>query len=248
MIVRYATTQDGIDNECVNVCCASEEIIQKMKDNYYKNYKRWIIERDFLNPQGKVIEKNFYNKECNFEAPKVSCIEFESKEEGENFLKKHLDKGLFIQIKDIKDEEGKFKGFDIKYRVVPFTMFQLPHIGSYSCEHCPYCYGRSKQMSGFELVGWNNRIPELEYISDDWDFEKEEEDKFKNREKNLIMREAHYIKCSAVFIQDKMGIKIKIQRWLYQLWVNKLEQPLINFAKKCHIKPLYNKLNYGWWF
>ena len=62
------------------------------------------------------------------------------------------------------------------------------------------------------------------------------------------MREAHYIKCSAVFVQDKMDIKIKIQRWLYQIWVNKLEQPLIKFSKKYHIKPLYNKLNYGWWF
>lgn len=248
MIVRYATTQDGIDNECVNVCCASKEIIQKMKDNYYKDYKRWIIEQDLVNPKGKIIRKNFYNKEYNFKASKAECFEFESKEEGEIFLKKHLDKELFVQIKDIKDEEGKFKGFDIKYKVVPLIIFQLPYIGTYSCEHCPYCYGRSKKIAGFELVGWDNRTPELEYIPDDWDFEKEEEDKLKNKNKNLIMREAHYIKCSALFAQDEMSMKIKIQRWLYQIWVNKLEQPLINFSKKYHIKPLYNKLNYGWWF
>lgn len=243
MIVRYATTQDGIDDECINVCCASEEIIQKMKDNYYKDCKRWIIERDVLNPKGKIIKKFFYNKKCNFRISKAGCIEFESKEEGEKFLKEHLDEDLFFQAKDIEDKEGKFKGFDIKYRVVPFMTFQLPHIGSYSCEHCPYCYGRNKKKAGFELVGWNNRISK-----DDWDFEEEEEDKFENIKKNLIMREAYYIKCSAIFIQDKMSMKIKIQRWLYQIWVNKLEQFLINFSEKYHIKPLYNKLNYGWWF
>lgn len=33
MIVRYATTQDEIDNECINICCASKEIIQKSNYN-----------------------------------------------------------------------------------------------------------------------------------------------------------------------------------------------------------------------
>ena len=168
MIVRYAT--DGID-KCINICCASEEIIQKMKDNYYKNCKIWVIERDFLNSQGKIIKKTFYNKKCKFETEKIGCVEFKSKEKGEKFLKEHLDKGLFVQIKDIKNRE-EIKGLDIKYRIVPFLIFQLPYIGSYSCEHCPYCYGRSKQAD-FEVIGLNNRSLELEHIlEDDWDLEK----------------------------------------------------------------------------
>lgn len=249
MIVRYATTQDGIDNECVNVCCASEEIIQKEKEKYYKNYKHWIIERDLVN-KGRIFKKEFYAKELKFSPSKINLLDFESQEIANNYLQNSLkDKNLgFIQTEDIEDKEGKFEGFEIKYRVVPYSVFSLPHIGSYACEHCPYCYGRSKRISGFELIGWNDRVPELDYIDDNWDFEKEEEQKMKNRYKNLKMREAHYIKCSAIYIQNKINWKIKVKRYLYQLWVNKWEQPLIAFCKKYHIKPLYNKLNYGWWF
>ena len=78
-------------------------------------------------------------------------------------------------------------------------------------------------MAEFEMVGWNTG----------------------NGSGELKVREASYIKCSAVY--SKLNWKIKLKRWFYQLWVNKCEQPLIDFTRKYNIKPLYTRLVYGYW-
>lgn len=99
-----------------------------------------------------------------------------------------------------------------------FGKSPITKIGSWECIHCPFCYGRSSNLADWEMIGFGE---------------------------TLTVREVQWVRCSAI-VKD-LTFQIKIKRFFYQLWVNKLEQFLIKFAKKYNIKPLYNKLNYGWW-
>lgn len=104
-----------------------------------------------------------------------------------------------IKFKSKKEAEELLdkvsKGYKVK--VVPLYPFTLSRIGSSNCEHCPFCYGRSNPMAEFEMVGWNTG----------------------NGNGELKVREASYIKCSAVY--SKLNWKIKLERWFYQLVVGK---------------------------
>ena len=201
MVIRYATSiEDGLNVSCLNICCAPENVVEKLKERYYSKCNSWIIAVE-VDDSGTTL---YLNEDYKFKSSKAESIKFKSKKEAEELLDKVSSK-------------------DCEVKVVPLYPFTLSRIGSSNCEHCPFCYGRSNPMAEFEMVGWNTG----------------------NGNGELKVREANYIKCSAVY--SELNWKIKLKRWFYQLWVNKCERPLIDFTRKYNIKPLYTKLAYGSW-
>lgn len=120
-----------------------------------------------------------------------------------------------INTKDIIDED-KEEGIQY-FDVIPLYDYHSIFCGSVACQRCKYCYGRSKIFTKPTIIGIK--------------------DKF-------IWRTDDYIKCSAMFSNPNWSIKINIERYFYQLWVNKYEQKVLKLTKKLHLTKIYNYLNY----
>lgn len=208
MIIRYDFYMDGIDQNLSNIC-PIKKVEEEKREKYEKECKEWIICKDYSSHNKDyrkvLLSDNTLIKKYSCRLSKKLLI-FNSKEEG----KEYFDRILIKDIIDEDKEEGTFS-------VIPLIDYTPTFVGSFSCQHCKYCYGRSKIFTELTLIGIKDK---------------------------LIKRTDDYIKCSALYNNPNWSKKINIKRYFYQLWVNKLEQKFISITKKLGFKKIYNYLNY----
>ena len=129
------------------------------------------------------------------------------------------DEGMeYLQNMDTKQINDPDQEDGISYwDVEPLYEYNPTRIGSAACQRCKYCYGRSKIYAPFVIV---------------------------DKDGKLFKQQDDYIMCSGVYNNPDWSMKIRIKRFFYHLWVDKLEQGTIRLCKKLRLKKLYNYLNY----
>lgn len=216
MIIRYNTIINGIDEDCVSTC-PFEIANNAQYEKYIEDCNKWLICKDYSahdKEKMKALRKNgelCMKHSCNLYP---DLLVFKTKKEAWDMYTLMNEKGLIKEIND--NDPDKEEGISY-WDVVPKYEYSPVMVGSTACEHCEYCYGRSKIIADIVMVSEGNE---------------------------LKPRKDYYVKCCAAYRNPNWSKKINFQRKLYHLWVDKYEQKVLSLAKKLKMKRLYDYLNY----